>query len=744
MLLPDYRAHYSSTAETILFLCYYDPANHSTLIEEIACTQAQSRFLITIFNVFEHQYNPDLLSFLALPPALNLDAFDALVVHSSIADHVDNLDSLDKFLKIKIANFNGVKVLIKKQLNVRCNEVAVHIDKPGYDLIFTCLAEQDLKTVYPEFCSGRIQVAKMFDAYLTPTLRESSAVGSKHQLDILNSINASNKRDHVAECTLDELNQLKKYWIEAFVETFDAHITSLLEKKLISKKPVYISDAPSTNVLLLAAHEPVKDPRLNWISKCAPSEIKIIQVGVSGAGDCVLVLPDATHTYPQEKWRNGVFYRYFNQVSHSFAGTVGLQELIYVEYLKGLSEFEFCEMLGVALQSERKTTFDWYLNYILNISTVLLAQSSAMVGVHAIIATDLPTLPAALILKALFGVPVIYDAHEYWPEADIDSDEYERQFWINMERRLVAQVDYCQTVSSGLATMMTEQYQKDFEVVPNCVPMGDIHSTDTQKNGADIQQCRFIFQGNFAPGRGLDLLISVWPDTDEQAILLLRGPDSSYKKELIVLAKKTKLLGTRIIFLPPVPENELVNALSEGDVGLIPYTPLGKNYENCCPNKLSQYMAARLPILANNTHFVTMIIEERAKAGVVTDFSQPALIIAAVYEFLRNPERRARMGENGYHYLINHFHWEIVSRPLYKALAVLTQKKQTSTLTIYPVSEFDGIYTDSLLDASRYKSIEIKLTAKKLSYLLWRKYIPVKIRSHLSFMVRKCMSKFKG
>jgi hypothetical protein len=54
----------------------------------------------------------------------------------------------------------------------------------------------------------------------------------------------------------------------------------------------------------------------------------------------------------------------------------------------------------------------------------------------------------------------------------------------------------------------------------------------------------------------------------------------------------------RVLFLEAIDESELVTAAAEFDVGLVPYTPTGLNYSNCCPNKLSQYMAAGLPILA--------------------------------------------------------------------------------------------------------------------------------------------------
>ena len=192
-----------------------------------------------------------------------------------------------------------------------------------------------------------------------------------------------------------------------------------------------------------------------------------------------------------------------------------------------------------------------------------------MRGFAAIIGTDLLSLPAALVLKGIFKAPLLFDAHEYWPESSPKLLEFEKQFWQDMEKRLVAYTEYRQTVSYGLARLMSEQYGMHFECVPNCAPANQILPF-TSRPARPKGECHFLYQGGFSVHRGIDLLIKAWPKTDSRAILLLRGPDNEYKDAMQVLARQTGLLGSRILFPKAVTESELINTAAEADVGLFP------------------------------------------------------------------------------------------------------------------------------------------------------------------------------
>ena len=436
------------------------------------------------------------------------------------------------------------------------------------------------------------------------------------------------------------------------------------------------------HVLLLVSHEPSRDPRCGWLAAHAPSGIQIHQLGISRVeGDRPMreLTGRGTVVWSYPRLRSdseiGIVREWF--ASQQSISAVG--ELLAWYAASRLSKRALGIALGLSEQHARLRNFRWYLGYMLDMSLAILHHARALEGIHAVIATDLDTLAAAMLLKEAWGVPVIYDAHEFWPEADVDQSEEERTFWLKLEGRLLAGVDLAQTVSPGLANLMTRLYGTKFAVLPNAEPLSGGLVAPTPKHPSDSRSCRFLFQGGFARARGIDLLISAWPMTHSDAILELRGPNNEYKAEMRVLAKHLNLLGSRILFPDPVPEDRLVEAAARSDVGLIPYTPTGTNYSNSCPNKLSQYMAAGLPILANRTSFVETIVR-KAECGEVIDFRDTIGLVAAVDRITNSVVDRARWGQNGHTYFRKEFHWEAVSREFYESLTRLISNQPLSKM----------------------------------------------------------------
>jgi glycosyltransferase involved in cell wall biosynthesis len=504
--------------------------------------------------------------------------------------------------------------------------------------------------------------------------------------DAVSFLRDESRRRAMAARAYEEVILDRANWIETFVERVDTCIASSLKTKALERAAMVNVSAPAHNVLLIAAHDPVIDPRLGWIEEGASGSLRIHQLGVLPPGrpvPRVQVLPrgNVILAYERQSWRPGTAVHYLGAVAHSPAGMAGAQELLFLERALQLDDAQFCMLFGAPPQVERNAQFRWYLQYLLDTAESLLRRASDLRGVHAIIATDLDTMPAALVLKGLLGVPILYDAHEYWPEADVSSFEYEKQFWINLERRMVAHADHRQTVSPGLTALMSAQYGVPFENVPNCEPVDRLRPVIARPLRED-GSCHFLFQGNFAPGRGIDLLIGAWKDTDPRAILLLRGPDNPHKEQMQQLAAASGLLGVRIFFPPAVAESEMIDASAREDVGLIPYARSGTTYRYCCPNKMSQYMAAGLPILANATEFVSATVTA-AECGLVADFSRGDLLVRAVGELCRSAELRERLGNRGRAYFCQTFNWNAMSRGMYERLGSAVQQRPLEPLILY-------------------------------------------------------------
>jgi glycosyltransferase involved in cell wall biosynthesis len=645
---------FAERTERALFLCHYDPHSVSTRTRDnIGYIQRSSRFPLMVLNLFEHRHRAE--GPLALKPSVNLDEFSAILIHNTVSCDVANLQCLDGYTPRKLRDYHGVKVLIKQEENCNSQEFAKFIGDAGFDLVLTCQSSDEFVTNY-------------------------------------------------------------------LPSRFDDLLEEALKHKGLLCEPCLTADS-DMHVLVLAMHDPKQDPRLGWLAQGVRAGVKIHQLGITGSpggrGDTDYQEQTASGSFiwaiPFQRWRVGTWESWYPLIDQSPAGIAALQELIFFENLLALSDDQYCSLFSAP--NDSGNLLRERLSVMLDFTATLVDHARNMRGISAIVAADLYTMPAALILKAIFKIPVLFDAHEYQPDLHLGQFEFERQFWHNLEKRLVFQADYRQTVSPNLAQYMSDQYGVPFESVPNSAPYNE-SVPFRPRSAREGDQCHFLFQGGLAVHRGLDLLIRAWPKTDHRAILLFRGADGEYKEELRELADATGLLGSRILFPESITEDELIKAAAQADVGVIPYPPVGKNHELCCPNKLSQYMAAGLPMLANRTVFVESTIQE-AGCGLVVDFNDTDAIVSAVSKLIESTTMRETMGRAGQQYFLQSFNWEKVSTPFYIALDRLIETSKPKKLEVYVPLPEKLSSSESAIGVSSSRS-RLLMTRRQIDELIER------------------------
>ncbi|RFQ09411.1 glycosyltransferase, partial [Pseudomonas sp. ATCC 13867] len=70
------------------------------------------------------------------------------------------------------------------------------------------------------------------------------------------------------------------------------------------------------------------------------------------------------------------------------------------------------------------------------------------------------------------------------------------------------------------------------------------------------------------------------------------------------------------------------------------------NHINAQPNKLFEYMAAGIPLIASDFRLWREIVK-KYDCGILVDPESPEHIANAVLEILENPQRSTEMGANG-------------------------------------------------------------------------------------------------
>jgi glycosyltransferase involved in cell wall biosynthesis len=120
-------------------------------------------------------------------------------------------------------------------------------------------------------------------------------------------------------------------------------------------------------------------------------------------------------------------------------------------------------------------------------------------------------------------------------------------------------------------------------------------------------------------------------------------------------------LADRVFLGRRAPERELIAVASSADVGLLPYQPVGVNYEVATPNKLFEYIQARLPIAASRLPMIERIIRANG-SGDFVDFATAATTADGLRRFVAGPYRD--IGPEQLEAAARQYSWEADARNL--------------------------------------------------------------------------------
>ena len=99
-------------------------------------------------------------------------------------------------------------------------------------------------------------------------------------------------------------------------------------------------------------------------------------------------------------------------------------------------------------------------------------------------------------------------------------------------------------------------------------------------------------------------------------------------------------------------------------VGMICYLP-EPNHVNSYPNKLFEYMAAGLPVIASNFPLWQDIVYG-AQCGICADPTDPAEIRKAITKMMNDPNDCIQMGERGRKAVLERYSWASEEKKLFK------------------------------------------------------------------------------
>jgi glycosyltransferase involved in cell wall biosynthesis len=237
--------------------------------------------------------------------------------------------------------------------------------------------------------------------------------------------------------------------------------------------------------------------------------------------------------------------------------------------------------------------------------------------VRCINAHSLSVLPLGVLLKFRHRARLIYDTHELETET-ASSRGIRRRIGRVVERVLLHFVDETCVVNDAIADWYRRQYRLPHVHVVKNVPYRQSTSRSTSPSplreslGIADDHLVFLYQGIIGDGRGVDMLIKAFAAQAADRHLVFMGYGAR-SEDVITAANR----HPNVHYLPAVTPDVLSSYTSGADVGLAIIENISLSYYYCLPNKIFEYLASGLPVIATDLPCMRELVESEGCGWLV-------------------------------------------------------------------------------------------------------------------------------
>jgi glycosyltransferase involved in cell wall biosynthesis len=225
-------------------------------------------------------------------------------------------------------------------------------------------------------------------------------------------------------------------------------------------------------------------------------------------------------------------------------------------------------------------------------------------------AHDAAMLLPGIIGARLTGARLVYDSHEL-----ATSVPYRERGWAlfvhAIERLLVPRCAAVITVSDGIARELRRRYG----LVRTPTVVRNVTALQAQGHGGLRARLRIdedvplvLHQGAPAPARGCEVLLDAIQRLPGVHLAFLGDPEPGYG-EILREEIRARGIEERVTLLASVPLEDLLAHTAEADVGVTLLQDTCANHRLALPNKLFEYIAAGIPVVASELPEMRSLIE---------------------------------------------------------------------------------------------------------------------------------------
>jgi glycosyltransferase involved in cell wall biosynthesis len=268
----------------------------------------------------------------------------------------------------------------------------------------------------------------------------------------------------------------------------------------------------------------------------------------------------------------------------------------------------------------------------------------------AIHAHDLNTCHVARAVARQTGAHLVVDFHE-WTSENVHwdfaanglrtyPDDWKQELKA-LEHQLVLEASASITVSEMIAEEISAEigHRRSLALIRN-VPNLALEPTRPypplkQQLGLPDDRFLLLYQGGTGPTRLIEPIIEALAQVPGCA-LAIRGPSLEHYGEGYREIARRGGFGDRLFLMPPVPSQDVVAAARGADAGIWTLPDLCRNFSCALPNKIFEYVAAGLPVMAADYPEASRFVRENG-IGLTFDPQESSSIASALVRLVGEP-----------------------------------------------------------------------------------------------------------
>ena len=187
-----------------------------------------------------------------------------------------------------------------------------------------------------------------------------------------------------------------------------------------------------------------------------------------------------------------------------------------------------------------------------------------------------------------------------------------------------------------------------------------------------------LYAGILGHAQGLEVILKashLIKEKNDKIMFILAGTGPERDK---LMKMKEDMALVNVIFLDPMPRQELLHLISCIDVAIIPLRRIDL-FKGAIPSKIFENLALKKPLLLGVEGEAKELFIDEGRAGI-SFIPGDELDLAEKAEYLfHHPELAMEYGENGYRYVSSMFNWDLIAGDFWKLIHPISGENESKT-----------------------------------------------------------------